>query len=79
MGLATQGEIDKAVINAKKVLRDKEIMDVLKGCSYGGKPVTMVHTGGFVSKDFVVPNLNTCPLEHGLFMKGGDLKHGKTD
>lgn len=41
MGLATQSEIDKAVIAAKKKLRDDEIMDVLKKCSYGGKPVTM--------------------------------------
>jgi hypothetical protein len=41
MGLATQSEIDKAVIEAKKKLRDDEIMDVLKKCSYGGKPVTM--------------------------------------
>ena len=39
MGLATQSEIDKAVIEAKKKLRDDEIMDVLKKCSYGGKPV----------------------------------------
>ena len=54
MGLATQSEIDKAVIAAKKKLRDDEIMDVLKKCSYGGKPVTMD-------------------------LKGGDLKHGKTD
>ena len=41
MPLATQSEIDKAVIEAKKKLRDDEIMDVLKGCSYGGKPITM--------------------------------------
>ena len=41
MGLATQSEIDKAVIEAKKKLRDDEIMDVLKKCSYGGKPISM--------------------------------------
>lgn len=46
MGLATQSEIDKAVIEAKKKLRDEEIMEVLKGCSYGGKPVTMDLKGG---------------------------------
>lgn len=41
MGLASQQEIDNAVINAKKNLCDEEIMDVLKGCSYGGKAVNM--------------------------------------
>jgi hypothetical protein len=46
MGLATQSEIDKAVIEAKKKLRDEEIMEVLKGCSYGGKPVDMSMKGG---------------------------------
>lgn len=46
MGLATQSEIDKAVIEAKKKLRDEEIMEVLKGCSYGGKPVDMSLKGG---------------------------------
>lgn len=39
MGLASQNEIDDAVIAAKKKLNDDEILDVLKGCSCGG-PMT---------------------------------------
>lgn len=46
MGLASQNEIDKAVIKAKQKLRDDEIIETLKKCSYGGKPVTMDLKGG---------------------------------
>lgn len=46
MGLAAQDEIEKAVMEAKKKLRDDEIMEVLKKCSYGGKPVNMDLKGG---------------------------------
>lgn len=39
MGLATQTEIDDAVIKAKQKLRDDEILDVLKRCSCGDNPI----------------------------------------
>ena len=64
MGLATQSEIDKAVIEAKKKLRDDEIMDVLRKCSYGG-PITS--KSRYKRLD--------C---QGLIMKGGEVI-GKTD
>ena len=69
MGLASQEEIDKAVIDAKKNLCDEEIMDVLRGCTVGG-PITsrsqckrLLAQGGGSLDDW----------------KGGDLKNGKTD
>jgi hypothetical protein len=46
MGLAKQDEIEKAIIEAKKKLSDDEIIEVLKKCSYGGKPVSMDSKGG---------------------------------
>lgn len=48
MPLAKQSEIEKAVIEAKKKLRDDEIMEVLKKCSYGGKLVDMSLKGGAI-------------------------------
>ena len=63
MGLASQSEIDQAVIKAKQKLRDDEILDVLKGCSYGG-PINMPYPySGF----------------NQIVEKGGDMKYGKTN
>lgn len=41
MGIAAQSELDNAVIDAKKKFRDDEILDVLKGCTVGGKAANM--------------------------------------
>ena len=39
-----QSEMDKIVLDAKKQLSDEQIKDVIRKCSYGGKPVNMVMT-----------------------------------
>ena len=40
MGLASQSEMDDAVIKAKQKLQDEEVLDVLKGCTIGGPMVS---------------------------------------
>jgi len=39
--MLNQSEMDKVVLEAKKSLSDEQIKDVIKRCSYGGKPVNM--------------------------------------
>jgi hypothetical protein len=41
MGLASQSEIDQAVMQAKKDLTIEEVKEAVRRCSYGGKSVGM--------------------------------------
>lgn len=56
--MLTQDEMDKAVLEAKKSLSDEQIKEAIKRCSYGGSPVSMVHTGGFIAKEDI-PKVNS--------------------
>ncbi len=39
-------KLEELIIQAKKSLTEEEIKDVIKNCSYGGKPVNMSLKGG---------------------------------
>lgn len=63
--MPTQDEIDAAVLKAKFELSEEQFIKTLKQCSYGGEPVNMVHTGGYVNKDStaVASLRDYCPAE----------------